>query len=208
MPLKPLFPAILLALVMSAFIGVLAAGRGSGAAMALACALFVAQVCFSIMRVNAPFWQLGPGALEEDLAVACVWNNAVLAALIYAWGATAMFAIYSLSGLTWRHWWQYGAGMSLFAAGILIYAQLLSTGRTTLHARALHILMGVTALQGIATATSFVYLVTSGKLYSLRDDWASSYIFLAGSLILMILSIVATLSYRNIGRAKVTASGG
>ena len=45
---------------------------------------------------------------------------AVLAALVYAWGATAMFAIYSLSGLYWRHWWEYGAGMSLIAGCILL----------------------------------------------------------------------------------------
>lgn len=207
MHLRPLFPAILLALVMSAFIGVLAAGRGSGAAMVLACAVFIVQVCFSIARVNAPFWKMGAAAVEEDLAVACVWNNAMLAALIYAWGATAMFAIYSLSGLTWRHWWQYGAVMSLIAVGILIYAQMLSAGRTTLHRRALNFLMGITTLQGIAAASALYFLLTSGKLYSMRGDWASSYVFLAGCLILVILSIVATLSYRNIGRAKVITPG-
>ena len=52
------------------------------------------------------------------------WSNTVLAALVYAWGATAMFTIYSLSGLAWRHWWQYGAGMALLACMALAVRQL------------------------------------------------------------------------------------
>ena len=142
MILKPLLPAILLALVMSVFVGVLATGRGSGVTLGLAAALYILQVGFAIVRINAPFWNAGATGVEDDRAVACVWSNAVLAALVYAWGATAMFAIYSLSGLYWRHWWEYGALMSIIAGGILLYVYLLGSGRTTLHTRALQVLIG------------------------------------------------------------------
>jgi hypothetical protein len=208
MILKPLLPAILLALVMSVFVGVLATGRGSGLTMGLAAGLYILQVGFAIARINAPFWSAGATGVEDDLAVACVWSNAVLAALVYAWGATAMFAIYSLSGLYWRHWWEYGAGMSLIAGGILLYAYYLGSGRTTLHTRALQILIGLTALQGAVMGGAFIYLLLSGKLQTPRDDWAANYIFTAGTLILVVLSAVAILTYRNIGRSRVARVAG
>jgi hypothetical protein len=207
MILKPLLPAILLALVMSVFVGVLATGRGSGLTLGLAAGLYILQVGFAIARINAPFWS-GATGVEDDQAVACVWSNAVLAALVYAWGATAMFAIYSLSGLYWRHWWEYGAGMSLIAGCILFYAYFLGSGRTTLHTRALQILIGLTALQGLMMGGAFVYLLTSGKLQSMRDDWAANYIFMAGTLILVVLSVVAILTYRNIGRSRMARVAG
>ena len=208
MILKPLLPAILLALVMSVFVGVLATGRGSGLTMGLAAGLYILQVGFAIARINAPFWSAGSTGVEDDQAVACVWSNAVLAALVYAWGATAMFAIYSLSGLYWRHWWEYGAGMSLIAGGILLYAYFLGSGRTTLHTRALQILIGLTALQGPVMGGAFIYLLMSGKLQTPRDDWAANYIFTAGTLILVVLSAVAILTYRNIGRSRVARVAG
>src|SRR5262245_45752594 len=102
MPLRPLLPAILLALVMSIIVGVLATGRGSGMTLALAVALFGLQLVFAAVRVNASAWraQNGDPPQDEDV-IASVWRNAVLAAFVYAWGATALLAIYSLSGLTW-----------------------------------------------------------------------------------------------------------
>ena len=50
-------------------------------------------------------------------------TNARLMAAVYGWGGLAMLAVYLLSGLAWRHGWQYGSGMLLIAAGLLIYAR-------------------------------------------------------------------------------------
>ncbi len=132
MSLRPLLPAILLALVMSVVVGVLATGRDSGPTLALAVGLFVVQILFAMVRVDAPYWRARTSDSEDLSAVTFVWRNAVLAALVYTWGATAMLAIYSMSVLVWRHWWQYGAGMALFAAIILLYAYLLAAGRARL----------------------------------------------------------------------------
>ncbi len=95
--------------------------------LALAAALFALQLVFAAVRVNGPAWRAQNGDPPEDEDRSPRWRNAVLAAFVYAWGATALLAIYSLSGLTWRHWWQYGAAMALLAAGIFIYANMLAS---------------------------------------------------------------------------------
>lgn len=198
--MRALLPAILLALVMSIVVAVLATGRESGPTLALAVGLFVLQMLFAIGRTNAPFWGEAPSEDQDPATVTCVWRNTVLAALIYAWGATAMLAIYSMSNLVWRHWWQYGAGMGLIALAVLAYAFLLS-GRGPLRApKALDAMMGLTAAQGLATAVAFGYLVTSGKLLTPRGDWAANYIFAAGSFALAFLSLAAILTYRKLRR--------
>ena len=71
MPLRPMLPAILLALVMSIMVAVLAAGRGSGMTLALAVALFALQMLFVALRINAPFWGSSPPATEGPATVAC-----------------------------------------------------------------------------------------------------------------------------------------
>jgi len=185
---------------MSIVVGVLAAGRGSGFILALAVGLFAAQMLFAMVRTNVRFWQNDAQPSEDGSpAVACVWRNTVLAALIYTWGATAMLAVYSLSSLVWRHWWQYGAAMALVAVALFLYANLLSSGPQSYRTpRALATLMGLTAAQGVAVAVVLVYLIFWGKLLTPRGDWAASYIFAAGSIMLALLSAVAVLTYRAI----------
>lgn len=202
MTLRPLLPAILLALVMSIVVGVLATGRGSGPTLAVAVGLFVVQMLFAIGRVNAPFWKPATETeTQSERIFSCAWRNTVLGGLIYAWGATAMLAIYSMSSLTWRHWWQYGAGMAIVAAAILLYAYFLAAERSPLRAPgALKNLMALTAVQGFATAGALVYIFTSGKLQTRRDDWVANYIFVAGCFMLALLSLVAILAYRALKR--------
>src|SRR5262245_46748849 len=99
MPLRPLLPAILLALVMSVIVGVLAAGRDSGTTLMLAVSLFALQMFFALARTNAPFWRSDAEQPAEGIVALCVRRHTVLAALIYLWGAVAILAIYSLSSL-------------------------------------------------------------------------------------------------------------
>jgi hypothetical protein len=207
MTLRPLLPAILLALVMSIVVGVLATGRGSGETLAVAVGLFAAQMLFAITRVNAPFFQPPPATEPLSSRIfCCAWRNTVLAGLIYAWGATAMLAIYSMSSLNWRHWWQYGAGMAIIAAAIFIYAYILTDERSPLRSpAALRNLMALTAAQGIAMGGALFYIFTTGKLATKRDDWVANYIFVAGCLLLALLSLVAILAYRALKRQPSAA---
>jgi hypothetical protein len=199
MPLRPLLPAILLALVMSVIVGVLAAGRNSGITLALAVALFALQMLFALVRTNSPYWRPEVEPQEEGIVAICARRHTILAALVYTWGAAAILAIYSMSGLTWRHWWQYGLGMAAIAAAVFLYAHLLTSGRGPYRTpKALSILMGLTALQGLAVSVALVYLVFWGKLITPRGDWAANYIFAAGSITLAVLSGVSLVTYRSL----------
>jgi hypothetical protein len=196
MPLRPLLPALLLALVMSIVVGVLATGRGSGLTLALAVALFALQMLFALVRTNAPFWRSGAEMPHDTTVALCVRRNTLLAALVYAWGAAAILAIYSLSGLYWRHWWQYGAAMALVATAVFLYAHLLTDEQGSYRTpRAMNALMGLTVAQGLAVSGALVYLVAAGKLLSPRSDWASNYVFAAGCITLAVLSAVSVITY-------------
>jgi hypothetical protein len=209
MPLRPLLPAILLALVMSIVVGVLAAGRESGITLALAVSLFALQMFFALARTNAPFWRPDgeppdpePEDGKQNIVALCVRRHTVLAALVYLWGAVAILAIYSLSSLTWRHWWQYGAAMAVVSAAIFLYAHLLTAERGPYRTpRMLNILMGLTTLQGLAVVAAVVYLLASGKLFTSRGDWAANYVFAAGSITLAVLSAVSIITYLKLTRS-------
>jgi hypothetical protein len=202
MPLRPLLPALLLALVMSIVVGVLAVGRNSGFTLGLAVALFALQMLFAVVRTNAPFWGADAEAPHDETIALCVRRNTLLAALVYAWGAAAILALYSLSSLNWRHWWQYGAAMALVAVGVFLYAQLLTDENGTYRTpKALNALMWLSVAQGLAVIGVLVYLVGWGKLVSMRSDWAANYVFAAGSVTLAVLSSVSVLTYLRLKQA-------
>ena len=206
MPLRPMMPVILLAFVVSIMVAVLAAGRGSGWTLALAVALFAIQMLFVALRLNAPFWGSKPPVTEATATVVCAQSNAVLAALVYAWGAIAMLAIYSLTPLKWQHWWQYGAAMLLIAGAIFLYAYVLTAGRESYRsARALEILIGLTTAQGIAVVVALLWLVLSGKIYTPRGDWAANEIFIGGAVMLAMLTAVSIPTLRKITRRPTPA---
>jgi hypothetical protein len=205
MPLKPMMPVILLAFVISIMVAVLAAGRGSGWTLALAVALFAIQMLFVTLRLNAPYWGSKPPATEAPAAITCAQCNAVLAALVYAWGAIAMLAIYSLTALTWRHWWQYGAAMLLIAGAIFLYAYVLTAGRESYRSpRALEVLMGLTVAQGVAVVVALLWLLFSGKIHSPRGDWAANEIFVGGAVMLGMLSAVSIPTLRTLTRRQMS----
>jgi len=193
MPLRPMLPAILLAFLLSILVAVLAAARNAGMPLALAVSLFAAQILFAVVRTNAPAWRADV-ALTPDASWA--WSNSVLTALVYAWGAAAMFAVYSLSGLTWRHWWQYGVAMTVLAAVTLLCARLLAARRGP-HAtsKSMTILMGLTVLQAVGIGGGLVYLIASGKLMTHRPDWAANQIFAAGGVTLVLVSLASLLAH-------------
>jgi hypothetical protein len=206
MPLRPMMPVILLAFVVSIMVAVLAAGRGSGWTLALAVVLFALQMLFVALRLNAPFWGSKPPAAEATATVTCAQSNAVLAALVYAWGAIAMLAIYSLTPLKWQHWWQYGAAMLLIAGAIFLYAYVLTAGRESYRsARALEILIGLTTAQGIAVVVALLWLMLSGKIYTPRGDWAANEIFIGGAVMLAMLAAVSIPTLRTLTRRPTPA---
>lgn len=200
MPLRPMLPAILLAFLLSILVAVLAAARDAGTPLTLAVGLFTAQILFALVRTNAPVWRADTAAVPgADWA----WSNGVLAAIVYAWGAAAMFAVYSLSGLTWRHWWQYGSAMVLLAATTLLCTQLLAVRRGPYApSKSATILMGLTALQAVSVGGALIYLIATGKLLTHRPDWAANQIFVAGGIMLVLVSVASLLAHRRYVQAS------
>jgi hypothetical protein len=151
-----------------------------------AAAAYAALVLLVALAVNWPAWR-SPQVFAAG-AVGMTRRNARLAALVYAWGAAAMFAIYHLSGLTWRHGWQYGLLMALCAGGLLIYVRQLG-GRREAPA------LGLTLLHGAAALCALAYLIGTGKLDTLKSDWAANHVFLFGGLSILALNVFAAITH-------------
>jgi hypothetical protein len=193
MPLRPMLPAVLLAFALSLLIGVLSVARGASVPLGIAAALFSLQVLVTLWRINAPLWSGAAPGTGIDWA----WSNTMLAAIVYAWGAAAMFTLYSLTGLHWQHWWQYGAGMALLAGAALLCARYLASDRSRYdRTTSLNILMTITAAQVVSVVGALVYLVATGKLDTPKTDWAANHVFITGSVTIGIISIVSLLAHR------------
>jgi hypothetical protein len=203
MPLRPMLPTVLLALVLSIVVGVLAAARGASVPLGLAVGLFAVQVLLTLWRINAPAWRAGT---LHPPAGDWVRSNTVLTAIVYGWGAAALFSIYGLSGVHWRHWWQYGAGMALLAGVALLCARHLASERgLKTRASTLNVIMAITVAQAVSVVAALVYLVASGALDTEKGDWAANHVFVAGCLMIGAISLVSLLAY---WRTPITAPAG
>lgn len=199
--LRPLLPWLLLASALSITMMVLGAGRGDHFLPAIAAGLLVALVVGTGLGINAPLWArngsfpsryAGLDAVRE--AIRC---NIWLAALVYAWGASALFGVYSLSDLTWRHAFQYGTGAAVFAASLGLYGMRL--GRV----RSLPVPpLFLTFLHGLAVAIGLLYMIGSGKLATLKGDWAANEVFLWGGIAIFALCAMSAVTQTRIIRAE------
>ena len=195
--LVPLLPWLLLAAALSVTMMVLGAGRGDRLLPALSAGLFASLVVGTGLGINAPLWSRAAAALKgPNLVRSALRCNVWLAALIYAWGASAMFGMYSLSDLVWRHAFQYAGGASVFAAGIALYG--FSLGR----ARGAGIPpIVLTALHGLAAAGGLIYLIGAEKLSTLKSDWAANEVFLWGGIAVVALCTMSALTQWRVTRS-------
>jgi hypothetical protein len=192
--LRPLLPWLLLASALSISLMVLGAGRGDQFLPSLAAGLLVALVVGTGLGINSPLWskaarlatspQDGLARIKE--ALRC---NVWLAALVYAWGASALFAVYSLSDVWWRHAFQYGSGAALFAAGLGIYGYRLGRARESSMPP-----LFLTVIHGLAAAGGLVYLIGGGKLDTVKGDWAANEVFLWGGIAIVVLCLISTVT--------------
>jgi hypothetical protein len=194
---------LLLAFALSLLIVVLAAGRGSLATLAIAAGLFGVQVVLVLLRFNIPLWRAPQYTAGQDWA----WDNTMLTALVYAWGAAAMFTIYSQTPLYWRHWWQYGLGMALLGVAAVLSALYLARRNGPVErAKALRLLIAMSVAQLIAVVTALIYLVASGALATIKDDWAANPVFIVGGLTVAAISLVSLYTHRLINAPVASAA--
>lgn len=204
MSLRHLMPRLLAVLVASAATMASAAAQGLGWMSALAAGLFALALIAAVLRINLPLWWRGEESVHvagPNLEATVVRRNTRLAAVLYGWGAVAMFATYMLSGLSWRHGWQYGTAMALIAAGLLAYAHRMGVDGSTLRSIVgLRTALAFTVAHGAAAAVALVWLVASGKVWSGKADWVANHVFVAGTVSLIALTTIAAITQRKIER--------
>lgn len=201
MSLKPLLPSIALGFALSVLVMALGAIREMPFLSLLAAAFFGALMILTSLRINTSVWSRSGAEREEQSIAANARQNGQLNAIVYAWGAVAMLAIYALSPLYWQHWWQYGAAMALIAVGVYVYARWLDpAGKPPPPAKAFDIAAGLAALQGVAAIAALAFLIFSGKLGAMKSDWAANQIFLIGGIALAAVSIISVLNHLKLSK--------
>lgn len=184
MSLQPMIPAIAVALIASVAAVILGILGDTGLTAHLSAAAFAALIAGVAFLINRPHWRSTAGDPIE--AVHMARRNTRLAALVYAWGAAILLATHAFAGLDWYHFYQYGLGAALFAAGLLYYVKRLGEP-----AHAVPPPLGLTALHGLAAAGGLAFLIGSGKVMSHRADWAANVVFLWGGIAIVLISVIA-----------------
>lgn len=191
-PITPLLAASVAVLISSA------AGQAIGASqdsvgMSVFAAMAFAGAIFRVgWMLNRPWWQceasscVGPSLTDVQPMMAT--RNAQLLALGYIWGGLSLLAVYLLTPLRWQHGWQYGSGMILIAALIFVASRGLAARWSSSFARTLTV---VTLVHGWAATAGLAWLVGSGKIWSIKGDWAADIVFAIGALVIAGISAMA-----------------
>ena len=191
-------PTLALAHIASVGLVVIGAGLAWPWLVAGATAAYAAVVAWAALAINRPLWSsAAPGVSRGDAAR----RNVRLLAFAYAWGALALLTAYSLSGVRWQHGWQYGSGMALIAAALVLIAQRLGDPASRLRTPAtFRLLSTLNALHGLAAAGALAWLIASGKLANAKGDWVANHIFAGGGALIVVLAALAWRSDRAFGR--------
>lgn len=191
---------LLVAAIPSVVAMVGAAADGRPAVSALAAGLFALAAVALAARINWPQPRISTSSTGNTEALALA-RNTRLTALIYGWGAAAMLAVYTLSGLKWQHGWQYGSAMALVAAAIYGYAALLARADSPPRTRvALRRVLVLTVAHGVAVALGLAFIVAAGKLWAGKPDWAANHVFVAGGLAVISVCLISAVTQRRLSR--------
>lgn len=192
MSLSPLVPILSATLALAAAAMLVAAGLGTPLLGLGAAAITAIALAWASLAVNRQVLSGMAGAEVAGEPAVRSRRNARLMAIAYAWGAVVMLGIDWIGALGWRHYSQYGLGFAAAAVMVFAYAHALGREASRLatapwlgRARALAMIQGVAALAGIA------WLIASGKLWSMRGDWAANLVFVSGGLAIALLSALA-----------------
>lgn len=194
---RPPFQIVIAILVVCVVAMAVAAGRGSETATASAAACAASLLIGAGVLTNLATWRASPTAQTPPVnAAIALQRSTVLTALAYAWGSLALFTIYLGTPLSWQHGWQYASVMAIIAVGHVVFLRHLAAQPTPVAvSRATKRAVMLACLQGTATVVAMVWLVMSGKLGTLRDDWAANTVFLAGGTALAVLSAIIVVTH-------------
>lgn len=164
--------------------------------------LFAVSVIAVAMRTNMSPESVaandGPAAEQDADALR---RNTRLAVLIYAWAGASLFVVYAFSGLRWQHGLQYAAATTLIAAILFALVHYAKPGSALRSPKAVRYSKLLTIVHGLAAAGALVFLLSSGKLWAGKTDWAANHVFAAGLVSLVVLCTLATVSDRRRSRS-------
>lgn len=204
MPLAKHFSCLLAAIVASVAGMVTGIVHDLPGFTATAAGLFALALITSAVEMNVGFWRAGGAGESDDALLDAAIRNTRLVALGYLWGALALFMVYRLTPLRWQHGLQYGAGMALIAWLIQLYVHfLVQPGSRLRMPAALDKAMWLSILHGAGALGGLGFLLLSGKINSIKDDWAANYVFLAGGVMVVALSIVSALTHMRLSSAPI-----
>ena len=173
---------------------VVAAAQGNVALSITATAMFAVVAIYVAIRLNST------QRLRSDGAAALVRRavtNAGLLATTFGWGGGAILAAYFLTDLFWHHAWQYGLAMLIIAAGFVMYSRHLQRDGSRLASRtALRVSGNLALIQSIAAMAALVFLFTTGKLARHNADWIANHVFVAGGVVVVVVSALAYIGQR------------
>lgn len=173
-------------------IALFAASRGDQPLHLLAAMSFAIAAVALGLQANRPFWRLPRQRVRNESLAVSGRRSALLLAAVYGWGAAVLLTVYPLARLSWYHWWQYGTLMALVAGALLLLGQrLVQPASPLLAPRAQLLLLRLTIVQAMAALGGVGWLVLSGKLATIKGDWAANHIFVAGGLAIAALSGLA-----------------
>jgi len=166
--------------------------------------LFALALVATSIDLNMTWWKLSRTRSYPSAPLIAAIENSRLLVVGYTWGACALFAIYRMTPLRWQHGLQYGAGMAVIAWLILLYGYLLAQPQSRLRTpRALAHATWLLVAQSAGALAGLTFLIGSGKLGSVKDDWPANQVFLAGGIAIAVLSAIA--SYTQLRLARQTA---
>lgn len=165
----------------------------SFAVTAWSAAAFAIVAVLAGWRVNRAVSSEAAGDAVESRLEA-LRSSGQVTAVVYAWGAAAMAAMYTLTGLHWQHGLQYAAGMLLFAAVIYGWTRLARPDGPMATPAWLRRASRLNLLHGAVAAIAVAIFLASGKLWVDRPDWAANIVFVAGGFSIVTLCAMAALT--------------
>ncbi|MCH9808141.1 MAG: hypothetical protein K0U74_10435 [Alphaproteobacteria bacterium] len=162
------------------------------------------------LATNRPILKDAKGALSSDAEAPLntARRNGRLMAMVYAWGAGALLAIYGLTELWWFHSWQYAIAMVLIAGALLGYVHLLGDKESQFRSDlSLDVSAYLAMAQAAGAAMGLGFLIGSGKFASIKTDWPANHVFIAGGLALIVISVIAAITHLRLRRAAADSNG-
>lgn len=164
----------------------------------IAAALFAQRMIFTGWFATRA-WHVAGTANDDTLPPLKVLQTTTrLTALTLLWAGIALLIAYPIIGLKWQHGWQYGVGALLLAAGFALYAKRLFTvGDIVTSPESIEFSRKLSIGFAVAIAISAVWLIASGKLDTIKNDWLANDVFLASGASILTLAVLCVIRARD-----------